>query len=1277
MPGRSVVVALSAVTTGFTEGANKAAAASRNLAKDAQAAGAAVDGSMSKAAAATAKLAAAQNRAADAAGKARVAQLRLAETEKTATAGSAKQVAAQEKLASAQRKLAASEKTLASAAAEANAALNAPSAKASVFDKIDSKSASINKLSNGLGVAGLALAAGVGVAIKAAADFDEAMSGVAATGGDARASLDGLRAAAIKAGADTKFSATEAAQGEEALAKAGVSAKDVLGGGLTGALSLAAAGNQSVADSAETAASAMVQFGLSGKDVPHIADLLAQGAGTAKGEVSDMAAALNQSGLVAHQFGLSLEETTQSLALLAKAGTVGSDAGTSLKTMLLSLYAPSNAAAKQMKQLGVSAYDATGNLKPIGSVLDELKGRLDTLSAGDRNKAMRTIFGTDAIRAANALLQDGSAGLQQMATDFKVFGSAADVAATKMNNLKGDLEQFKGSVDTALIGLGEGGQGPLRDLTKSATNAVNSFTGLSQGAKDSFLTIGASVAVMALATAGLGKLAVGAAEARTAMLTLGITMKGVVATAAPIAAAFAAVEIGAHVLDHFAAKAKPVDALTASLQKVAAGSTDLSGLYSKGNWADSLEGALRGSLIGADDLGSALKTLDTASNGNGFEKFVFGLGQMQEQITPGTQALEKMRQQSGAVDEALTKLVASNPAQAAAAFQKIAAEANGYGVSTDHLLQLLPQYAAAAKAAGEASKTASTGIGHIGGKASAASASLADLVAAAHNASNAFLAMRGDQVGVEAAIDGANDALKTNGKTLDVTTAKGRANRTALDQIASATNAYTESLSKSGKSAVAVVHANERGRAAFIATAVAMGKSKEEAKALANSLFRVPKSIKAQVAVPGAKLSKKQADDVNTAIKNIPKEKRAKLVAIAQTGGIAAFNAALASVHDKTVTLTTINRQRQASGRGVTKGDGPNRAAGGPIYGPGSATSDSIPAWLSNGEFVIKAATVSKIGVANLARLNEAGHFAKGGAVGFAAGGSVDSAVLRYINAAENPLKDILKAEAAISKARRDERKADTHKERVKADHELAAAHAKLTAAEKTLADTARSVSDTFYDSFISKTDSVKDWIALMSEGTQDVAAFNAKILKLRKAGLSEALIQQIIARGAEVGGSIADQLLKGGKGMVDALDKANAGLQGAADKLGLTASTKPVRKHADGGYISGPGSSTSDSIRAYLSNGEYVVNAAATAANRGVLDAMNYSRPAPIERRAAYATGGYVQQPMIDVDALRAAVGPLVNIERLIGGDPHAVAAAIASTRRAEMTAAGMSIGN
>src|SRR5690606_24399285 len=120
-----------------------------------------------------------------------------------------------------------------------------------------------------IGKVGLGVTALAGLAVKKFADFDQAMSSVAATGEDARKSIDRLRQASIDAGADTAFSATEAAGAVEELAKAGVSASDLLGGGLAGSLDLAAAGGLGVAEAAEYASIAMTQFKLSGQDVTH------------------------------------------------------------------------------------------------------------------------------------------------------------------------------------------------------------------------------------------------------------------------------------------------------------------------------------------------------------------------------------------------------------------------------------------------------------------------------------------------------------------------------------------------------------------------------------------------------------------------------------------------------------------------------------------------------------------------------------------------------------------------------------------------------------------------------------------------------------------------------------------------------------------------------------------------------------------------------------------------------------------------------------------------
>jgi TP901 family phage tail tape measure protein len=280
---------------------------------------------------------------------------------------------------------------------------------------IDAHSASISKLSNTALGLGAAVGVGVGATARTFADFDKQMSSVAATGSDARTHIDELRKSAIDLGAASSFSASEAAAGVENLLKAGVSAADVMGGGLKGSLDLAAAGSMTVGDAAETAATALTQFKLSGKDVPHVADLLAAGAGKAQGEVSDMGQALNQSGLVASQFGLSIEDTTGTLAAFASAGLVGSDAGTSFRTMLLALANPSDKARESMHKLGIAAYDANDQFVGISNLAGQLRDKMGGLTQAQRDQALAQIFGNDAIRAANVLFEQGATGYRLMA----------------------------------------------------------------------------------------------------------------------------------------------------------------------------------------------------------------------------------------------------------------------------------------------------------------------------------------------------------------------------------------------------------------------------------------------------------------------------------------------------------------------------------------------------------------------------------------------------------------------------------------------------------------------------------------------------------------------------------------------------------------------------------------------------------------------------------------------------------------------------------------------
>lgn len=333
-------------------------------------------------------------------------------------------------------------------------------------------------ITTGIAAAGVAATALGAAAVKMAADFDASMSTVQANTGASADEMNQLRQAAIDAGADTIYSATESADAINELGKAGLSTSDILSGGLSGALNLAASDGMAVGDAAELMATTLKQFNLTGAESTQVADALAAGAGKAVGSAHDLSLALNQAGLVSNSMGISMQETTGTLAAFANAGMIGSDAGTSLKTMLQRLASPTDKAQSLMDELGINVYDANGEFIGLAGVAGQLQQGLSGMSQEQRNAALNTIFGADAVRAANVLYREGENGIADWTDAVSESGFAAEQAAAKNNNLKGDLENLSGSFESLMISLGEGGQGPLRSLVQTLDTLVDAFSQL-------------------------------------------------------------------------------------------------------------------------------------------------------------------------------------------------------------------------------------------------------------------------------------------------------------------------------------------------------------------------------------------------------------------------------------------------------------------------------------------------------------------------------------------------------------------------------------------------------------------------------------------------------------------------------------------------------------------------------------------------------------------------------------------------------------------------------
>lgn len=361
------------------------------------------------------------------------------------------------------------------------AGLGAASAQASAFGKQlstdlgEAKSKDLEKIGKAGLVAGGLLLAGFGLAAKTALDFEKAMSNVQAATGATGSEMGLLRQQALDLGAATTFSASEAAQAQAELAKAGLSTSQILGGALAASLNLAAAGSLDLGTAAEYVADSLTIFDLKAGAASHVADVLAAGAGKSSTDVDGLAQALSQTGLVADQFGISLDETVGTLSLFASEGLKGSDAGTSLKAALQRLANPTGEVRDLMRDLGIDVFDSQGKFVGLAGTADELKDALSGMTVEQRTAVLAQIGGADAVRSLSILYETGGEGVRDWTQAVAEAGYAGEQAATMTDNLAGDVEQLGGALETALIEGGSKATGALRFLTQTATDGVNAF----------------------------------------------------------------------------------------------------------------------------------------------------------------------------------------------------------------------------------------------------------------------------------------------------------------------------------------------------------------------------------------------------------------------------------------------------------------------------------------------------------------------------------------------------------------------------------------------------------------------------------------------------------------------------------------------------------------------------------------------------------------------------------------------------------------------------------
>ncbi|CAI3371907.1 phage tail tape measure protein [Enterococcus cecorum] len=288
-----------------------------------------------------------------------------------------------------------------------------------------------------------------------AGGFDQQMARVNAITDEVGVSYADLRKKAIDLGAQTAFSAKEAAAGMENMASAGFNTKEIYDS-MQGVLALAAVSGGDVALAAENSASALRGFGLEASQAGHVADVFAQAAAKTNAEVADIGEAMKYISPVAHSMGISLEETAAAVGILSDSGIKGSQAGTSLRGALSRLAKPTDAMRETMDALGLSFYDSNGNMKSLADQVGMLKTAFKGLTPEQQQNALVTLYGQESLSGMLALISAGPEKLRELTKSFEQSGGAADKMAQQMqNNLPSKIEQMFGALESVAIRIGD------------------------------------------------------------------------------------------------------------------------------------------------------------------------------------------------------------------------------------------------------------------------------------------------------------------------------------------------------------------------------------------------------------------------------------------------------------------------------------------------------------------------------------------------------------------------------------------------------------------------------------------------------------------------------------------------------------------------------------------------------------------------------------------------------------------------------------------------------
>ena len=390
------------------------------------------------------------------------------------------------------------------------------------IDEIGGKMENLGNSITGVGKTIMPISTAVGglgiAAVKTAADFDSAMSQVAAVSGATGDDLQSLRDKAREMGEKTKFSASEAAQAMNYMAMAGWKSKDMISG-IDGIMNLAAASGEDLATTSDIVTDALTAFGLSAADSGHFADILAAASSNANTNVSMMGETFKYCAPIAGALGFSAEDTAEAIGLMANAGIKSSQAGTALRTIMNNLAGEVKISGQAIGDVTIATTNADGSMRSLSDILADCRVAFGGLTESEKAQAAESLVGKNAMSGFLALMNAAPADIEKLSGAIdNCDGTAEKMAATMQDNLMGQLTILKSQLEELAISFGEMLMPAIRNIVTKIQEFVDKLNGMDEGTREMVLKIGLLVAALGPFLVILG----------TTIAKIGTAMKGFV-----------------------------------------------------------------------------------------------------------------------------------------------------------------------------------------------------------------------------------------------------------------------------------------------------------------------------------------------------------------------------------------------------------------------------------------------------------------------------------------------------------------------------------------------------------------------------------------------------------------------------------------------------------------------------------------------------------------------------------------------------------------------------